>query len=140
MWRRRLPGLESSKNNLLEEDEMYNEMMASVLEITFLPYLSPKLQEKVNINYGFWDEIALTNAESQEDITETCRPEYERDTEPLVEEKHATRSYRSATEDDKVGPTESASDSNAGSRNFRNLFRWKSYTMKRRLQVLAIYN
>ena len=56
-----MPGLESSKNNLLEEDEMYNEMMSSVLEITFLPYLSPKLQEKVNINYGFWDEIALTN-------------------------------------------------------------------------------
>ena len=121
---------------------MYNEMMASVLEMTFLPCISPKLQEKVN--FGFWDEISV-NAESHPSAAESCSPEYERDTEPLVGEKHASSSAASVIEGSTVAPTtesasSSATDSSTGNQNFKNLFRWKSYTLKLREQVLAIYN
>ncbi len=77
----RLPGLESSKNNLKEEDELYDEMMTSVLKIVLYPSLQEEVRKRKrehqsdlfqlysNIPLGFWSDVTeLVNAtESGED-------------------------------------------------------------------------
>lgn len=60
----RLPGLESSKNNLEEEDIMYNEMMSEQLQIILKPLIASKLSLPITEidrlmtkNEGGWHQV-----------------------------------------------------------------------------------
>jgi hypothetical protein len=68
----RLPGLESSNNNKIEEDEFYDEMMSSLLKIVLNPLLNSRENFKCTLkDVGFWEYIKekddTSDADSHDD-------------------------------------------------------------------------
>lgn len=121
----RLPGLESSHNNLQEEDEMYNEMMTNVLRIILYPYLKERylrecqdqsfeekqhlIEKYSSIPLGHWTNVTGDA---------TMNPDYS-----IV--------FRRTNE----GPP--ASSENL---SYQNLLKWKMFTRLHRKKILSTFS
>jgi hypothetical protein len=121
----RLPGLESSNNNLQEENEMYDEMMLSLLHHVALP----PVYEMLQIIYD----------PSSPQIT---TKQWELVLERQVVERTILNSRRTnnLTPTTKNNMNQNHSQQEQGEILLANLLRWKMYTVKYRRQVLAIHN
>jgi hypothetical protein len=119
----RLPGLESSKNNLVEEDDLYNEMMTDVLKMVLYPSLLERLsshsfpssqldelqQIYSHIPMGFWTEVT--------DLAETKDP-----SEPIYTRAETSKSSQEASSNN----------------NYKNLLKWKMFTRLHRKEILSV--
>lgn len=114
----RLPGLESSKNNLLEEDEFYNDMMEQVLRIVLQPIL-PVVASSSTENCC-WQQV--TSAASVTDIVTS---------NSIVETPRSSHSAGKIQQQDGEGNVEGL---------FKNLFKWKMFVTSERKRILTTFN
>jgi hypothetical protein len=114
----RLPGLESSKNNQVQEDAMYDTMMTALLRIVLQPVV-PTLAVSGDGEKGLWDTIrsgpsaavdvgAEISANSPGRVTDVTTP--------------------SST---------SAPASPLPNNGWKNLLKWKAFTHANRQKILA---
>jgi hypothetical protein len=115
----RLPGLESSKNNLAEEDQLYNEMMSSVLQMILFPewQKQKKKSSEENNSYcsipmGFWTNVT--------EMSETEK-KHKKETQAL-EIQYSNKEKSRENE------------------NYKNMLKWKLLTRLKRKEILAVYH
>jgi hypothetical protein len=120
----RLPGLESSKNNLAEEDQLYNEMMTSVLQMILFPEWQKKKKESSEENnsyssipMGFW-----TNVTEMSETEQKKNENDKKETSPSLEIQYSNQEKGRENE------------------NYKNMLKWKLLTRLKRKEILAIYH
>jgi hypothetical protein len=114
----RLPGLESSRNNQVQEDAMYDTMMTALLRIVLQP-LVPALAVSGDGEKGLWDTIragsnTAVGTEAESDVSSP------------------------GTMTDATTPSSaSAPASPLPNNGWKNLLKWKAFTHANRQKILA---
>jgi hypothetical protein len=114
----RLPGLESSKNNQVEEDAMYDTMMTALLRIVLQPVV-PALAVSGDGEKGLWDTIRVGS-----------------NTAVGVGSESNLSSPGTMT-DATTSSSTSAPASPVPNNGWKNLLKWKAFTHANRQKILA---
>jgi hypothetical protein len=125
----RLPGLESSKNNLIEEDHMYNEMMLSILKIILFPFFEKKV--------SFYLETS-EDGQKSEAVAESNKIQELKEHYSHLDSGSWTEVTNLAVTD--IESEESIISSSSSSSNYKNLLKWKLFTRTHRKDILAIHH
>jgi hypothetical protein len=114
----RLPGLESSKNNQVQEDAMYDTMMTALLRIVLQPVV-PTLAVSGDGEKGLWDTVRVGSN--------------------TAADKDSEKSVKSpSTVTDTMTPAStSAPASPLPNNGWKNLLKWKAFTHANRQKILA---
>jgi hypothetical protein len=139
----RLPGLESSKLNTVDEDLMYNEMMTSLLRIVLHPintngkFHSEQRKEgdisidsNNSVNYGLWEIVHAPSAE-----------EMKLSSQGLVKiHKDACTGADDAVVSEESGETqeEEINNFNHSVATWKNIFSWRAFTKRRSNRELVV--
>jgi hypothetical protein len=115
----RLPGLESSKNNQVQEDAMYDTMMTALLRIVLQPVV-PALAVSGDGEKGLWDTIRVGTSAAV-------------DTEAESDDVSSPRTIPDST----TPFSTSAPASPLPNNGWKNLLKWKAFTHTNRQKILA---
>jgi hypothetical protein len=114
----RLPGLESSKNNQVQEDAMYDTMMTALLRIVLQPVV-PALAVSGDGEKGLWDTVRVgSNA-------------------AVGVGSESNLSSPGTMTDATTPSTTSAPASPLPNNGWKNLLKWKAFTHANRQKILA---
>jgi hypothetical protein len=114
----RLPGLESSKNNQVQEDAMYDTMMTALLRIVLQPVV-PALAVSGDGEKGLWETVRSGTSAA-----------VDKDSESSV---NSPGQVTDAT----TPSTTSAPASPLPNNGWKNLLKWKAFTHANRQKILA---